>query len=105
MASRIAGIPEIGRTLTKPARARQGWIDVLRGLAILLIISLHASVIIELFGRKAWAPAVKFNDLFAPYRMPLLMLLSGLLVEDSLRKGPLLYFEGKFRNIAYPYIL
>jgi uncharacterized membrane protein YcfT len=105
MYSRFVADPEIDRALSKPIKARQGWMDALRGAAILLIMSLHASVIITMFGREPWAPTVQFNDLFAPYRMPLLMLLSGLLVEPSLKKGPLLYFEGKLRNIVYPYIL
>ena len=98
-------IATVGEPISLRAKARQEWMDVVRGVCILLVIGLHAALIIERFGETPWQPLVEFNQLFAPYRMPMLMFLSGLLLERSLRKGPLVYAEGKVRRILYPYML
>jgi uncharacterized membrane protein YcfT len=84
---------------------RQEWMDVLRGICILLVFSLHASLIAEHFDRAAWQPLVEFNEVFAPYRMPALMFLSGMLLHKSLEKNLLAYVDGKSRRIAYPYFV
>lgn len=91
----------------KPAMKadRQRWMDLLRGLAMFMVIVLHATLVIELFGKTAWPPFMAFSDLFAPFRMPLLVFLSGLLLDPSLKKGWGRYLEGKARRIAYPYLL
>lgn len=91
---------------SRPATAsRHRWMDLVRGSAILLVVILHATLLIERVGHEPWPPLVAFSDLFAPFRMPLLMSLSGLLLEQSLRKGWLRHLEGKLLKIAYPYLL
>lgn len=45
------------------------------------------------------------NTALAPLRMELMFLLSGIFVERGLRKGIGIYFAGKVRNIAYPYVI
>lgn len=80
--------------------------DVLRGAAIGLVILAHAAYILDRFelgDTPGWL--IAFNEMFAPYRMPTLMFLSGMLVPASLRKPPSVYFSGKVRAVAWPYLV
>lgn len=51
----------------------------------------------------AWLGAV--NNFLSPYRMPLLMALSGLFVGRSLRKPIIEFYVGKVRGLLFPYVL
>ncbi|WP_258933847.1 acyltransferase [Nesterenkonia pannonica] len=75
-------------SMTRPAadaQAAQGtdtrmrWMDMLRGLAVLLVVVLHAADIpmSNDSGSREWS---HINRYFEPFRMPLLMLLSGMLL-------------------------
>src|SRR3546814_1281463 len=58
-------------------RERQLWMDLLRGLAILLVVAFHSVTILERHAYTA-APWMRdFNQLFVLYRMPTLVFLSG----------------------------
>lgn len=84
---------------------RMHWMDFMRGTAIVLVILYHSSAILELFQEQppAWLKAT--NDAFAPYRMPTLMFLSGLLLQRSLAKPLPGYLWGKIRFAGYPFVL
>lgn len=84
---------------------RIGWMDCLRGLAILLVVLHHSTQIVTY--RIAEAPAVFgfLSEFFAPFRMPLLMFLSGLLVAGSLHRPAGAYVWGKIRRILWPIIV
>lgn len=87
-------------------RPRLDWMDCLRGLAIVLVIIVHAYSIAlsdSHGGRLPWIG--HFNGLVGPLRMPAMMFLSGLLVPRSLLKGTATYVDGKVRRILYPYFL
>jgi fucose 4-O-acetylase-like acetyltransferase len=79
--------------------------DLLRGSGILLVMLLHSTTILDRFDivRAEWVR--EMNDSFAPFRIPLLVFLSGLLLSASIAKPTEVYFSGKIRNIAYPYII
>jgi len=80
--------------------------DVVRGTAVLLILGFHATFFLEQYGdlvAPGWA--VEVNTVMTPLRIPLLVLLSGMLLGGSLRKGPRRYVEGKLRNVAWPYVV
>ncbi len=79
--------------------------DVLRGLAIVLVLALHATLVVERHGVEPWARLVALNQVLAPYRMPMLMLLSGLLLERAMRKGWRRYYEGKLDKLVYPLVV
>lgn len=81
------------------------WMDNFRGLAIFLVIFHHAVSIMSWRGEGANPLAVVVNDATAGFRMPGLILLSGMLVERSLRKGSRPYLLGKVRNILWPFVL
>jgi fucose 4-O-acetylase-like acetyltransferase len=81
------------------------WMDVLRGAAILLVILGHSSDLVLLVGREAPQLLHDVNTAAAPYRIPLLMFLSGMLVPNSLAKGVRPYLTGKVRGILWPYVV
>jgi surface polysaccharide O-acyltransferase-like enzyme len=76
--------------------------DLLRGFAILLVISFHSVTILDRQGYAAPVPLADFNQLFVLYRMPTLVFLSGLLLSGSFKKGVTLYLIGKVRRILWP---
>lgn len=87
------------------ADTRMTWMDALRGAAILMLLVWHAVAVPQLFGIEMPAAVRAVNAFFLPYRMPALMLLSGMLLTRSLRKPLPEYFAGKFAMIAWPYLL
>lgn len=90
---------------TARAHTRIAWPDALRGFAILLVILHHTESQVRSNIGDIPSALVVFNDAFAPFRMPTLMLLSGLLLARSLSKSPGVYIDGKLRKIAWPYLL
>ncbi len=89
-----------------PARRREHWMDLVRGAAILLVVTFHASAIpIFLAGVDPTSVINDLNTLFAPYRMSTLLLLSGMLLGRSLAKTGPTYYTGKLRTLVWPYLL
>ncbi|TKV26930.1 acyltransferase [Arthrobacter sp. NamB2] len=83
---------------------RVGWLDSLRGVAILLVVVLHAGEAL----RIAVGPTPgmdQFNLFLEPFRMPGLMFLSGILLPRSLVKAAPEYIAGKASRVAWPYVL
>lgn len=81
------------------------WMDRLRGAAIVAVIVLHAEL-----GARAGSgrdlplvPAV--NELLSPYRMPMLVALSGVLLTPALAKPWRAYLRGKVRHLLWPYLV
>lgn len=84
---------------------RLHWMDLLRGIAILLVLVWHAPAIPALFDWPVpdWLQAA--NNAFLPFRMPTLMFLSGLLLPRAFAKGWREYYIGKIRTLVWPYVL
>ncbi|MGO1550271.1 MAG: acyltransferase family protein [Nesterenkonia sp.] len=80
------------------------WMDMLRGIAVLLVVVLHGADIPYLNGNgvEEWA---QVNRYLEPFRMPLLMFLSGMLLPRSLAKPLRLYAWGKVAAILWPLLL
>jgi fucose 4-O-acetylase-like acetyltransferase len=79
------------------------WMDFLRGLAVLLVVVLHAnSQNIAGASVEWWA---EVNRYLTPFRMPLLMFMSGMLLHRSLAKPLPLYIWGKVAAIAWPLLV
>lgn len=87
------------------AAMRITWMDAVRGTAILLLLIWHASAVPELYGREMPEAIRTINAFFTPFRMPTLMLLSGMLLSKSLSKPLPTYFAGKFSMILWPYVI
>ncbi len=74
----------------------------MRGTAILLVIIEHAIV---LPANHMPASLIGFAAALAPFRMPALMFLSGLLLARSLAKPAAAFLAGKVDRILWPYLL
>ena len=81
------------------------WMDSLRGTAILLLLVWHSSAIPVLFGIPMPEGVRMVNAFFKPYRMPCLMLLSGMLLSRSLAKPLSTYYARKLATIIWPYLI
>lgn len=97
-------------TDTKGAAQRRGtvrhhWMDLLRGVAVLLVALWHVLTVPELFGAQAPAWLRSALTGLGPYRIPLLLFLSGLLLPSSLRKGWVRYASGKLRLLVWPFVV
>lgn len=81
------------------------WMDLIRGICILLVLLVHASEALKISGFSYPDGARFFNQAFELYRMPLLMFLSGMLLHRSLKKEPSENIYGKFALIFWPFLV
>lgn len=85
---------------------RQRWMDFVRGICIILVILVHATVPTrEWAGLQFSGAFTTFNQFMDPFRMPMLMFLSGMLLVRSLGKSNRAYIIGKFHLIFWPFLL
>ena len=83
---------------------RLQWMDVLRGTAMAALLLWHASSIPSLYSdipAPDWLMVI--NSALSPYRMPTLMMLSGMLLHRSLSKPLGEFYLGKIRTLLWPY--
>src|SRR5699024_2842661 len=78
--------------------------DAVRGTAILLLLVWHASAVPTMYDVAMPEAVRSANAFFLPFRMPTLMLLSGMLLARSLRKPLPRYLAGKFSMVLWPYV-
>lgn len=100
---------EDGPRELRPVGAARGarllWIDQLRGLAIVLVVAFHGRSVLARFEPGLPPELGAATAAFAPFRMPLLIFLSGMLLARSLEKPTGEFFAGKARCIAWPYVV
>src|SRR5262245_12540756 len=83
---------------------RRRWIDQARGIAALFIVIQHAGSFANgLFVVPEWLETLRLS--MAPFRLPLMMLLAGLLLDQSLRKGARPFIQSKLRQILWPFLV
>ena len=84
---------------------RQHWMDFARSVCILLVIFLHTTTAMQKYGVPFPDYIAVFNQFMDPFRIPLLMFLSGMLLERSLAKPNREYLVGKFNLIFWPFLI
>lgn len=84
---------------------RMLWMDILRGAAILAVITFHSVTFIERYDFEATKLWKNLNETLTLFRIPILIFLSGMLLPKSLAKSTSEYFSGKFRGILWPFII
>lgn len=100
--------PEPGRTGGMDhasAASRLSWVDIARGIGILLVVYAHAmrGVMLGLDQAPAWA--VMQDRLIYAFHMPLFFLLAGLFVERAVARGRAGFLRSKLITLAWPYLL
>ncbi|MFC7465081.1 acyltransferase family protein [Brachybacterium sp. GCM10030252] len=88
-----------------PARGRMQWMDLLRGVAILLVMTLHISLVQQVWDGPAPHGAVLVSEAAAPFRMPILLFASGILLPRALAKPTPRFLAGKARSLLWPWLL
>ena len=89
-----------------PAKSRIEWIDVARGLGIILVVYGHVLRGLILAGLIPATNPIWLSDYtIYTFHMPLFFVLAGLNVEHSLMKGHNSFIIVKLWTIAYPYFL
>lgn len=89
-----------------PPAQRMYWMDALRGLAVLLVVLQHSTSFPRQRGTDLGLAFIDVSaDVLAPYRMPLLLMLSGMLMGPSVRKPLGRYFDGKLRKVLWPLLV
>jgi peptidoglycan/LPS O-acetylase OafA/YrhL len=78
---------------------RMTWMDLYRGFAVVLVAAGH-SVDVDTNPH-----IVQISDALAAYRIPALLLLSGILLPRALEKPVGTFLRGKLRRIAWPCLL
>lgn len=99
----MASVTPSGRS-PEAGTERMEWMDLLRGTAIVLVILFHA------IGTPWWLFEIDvpewmyvLADAFGPFRMPMLVMMSGMLVSRALTKPPGRYLSGKARTLLWPF--
>jgi fucose 4-O-acetylase-like acetyltransferase len=87
------------------SRSRIDWIDVARGVAILMVILLHAEGTLKNFAGSPPAWVTSMNDLLGQIRMPLFFLCSGLLAHWGLNKSWAVVTRQRLGVLAWVIIL
>lgn len=84
---------------------RLRWMDQARGIAIICVLLQHSVSVPARLGLHTPEALAFFNEALQPYRQPLLMFLSGMLLSHSLRKPWRDYASGKVRRILWPMLV
>jgi uncharacterized membrane protein YcfT len=84
--------------------ARIGWVDVAKGLSIVLVVTMHSTLGVEAaLGREGFMHAVvAFAE---PFRMPAFFLLAGLFLSRAAERPWRETLDGKLLHFAYFYLL
>src|SRR4051812_19062159 len=87
-----------------PSASRLGWVDLFRGIAIILVVAGHVA-------RGLAKPGVWYFEgsgldrwLYA-FHMPAFFFAAGLFLGRSMDKGAGRYLGDKLRAVLYPYLL
>ncbi|WP_331927308.1 acyltransferase [Intrasporangium sp.] len=90
---------------TAVSSARHTWMDLLRGTAVLLVIAWHSMTVTEGLGVDVPDAITMANQALSPYRLPTLLVISGMLLPRSLTKPVAAYVRGKVRAILWPFLI
>lgn len=95
----------LGHMVPGADTTRYAWMDSLRGCAILLVVYSHSVAQVHSNTGGSLEVLTTISQAFGPFRMPLLMLLSGMLLAKSLSKPRGVYIRGKLGKVGWPYLL
>lgn len=82
------------------------WIDIARGIGIILVVYAHAArglVLSEVLPSTGWPIAI--DTIIYAFHMPLFFILAGLNIERGVARGRKDFIVNKLQTIAWPYFL
>lgn len=88
-----------------PAVHRAIWVDVFRGLAILLVVFGHTARGLDHAGMWPGYEGGLIDHWIYAFHMPAFFFAAGLFANQSLAKGAGRYVGAKCRTVVYPYVL
>ena len=90
--------------LAKPAADRLDWVDYAKGICIIMVVMMHATLGVEAAaGRTGFMHAVV--EFAKPFRMPDFFLISGLFLARVIDRDWRTYIDRKVVHFAYFYVL
>lgn len=97
---------EASRQPSLAGQRRVEFIDVVKGLAIVLVVYGHAfRGLVNAAMIAAGSPLFVIDYVIYAAHMPVFFFLSGLFFEQSLKKGAGKFWSGRAKTIVYPYLL
>ena len=91
--------------VARTASTRLGFVDVLKGLVMVLVVICHESLGVQKAGVHLPASFDPFINYCYTFFMPLMFFLSGLFEERLLKKGKAEFFLGRARTLVYPFVM
>lgn len=92
------------RTTSRPTQ-RLLWIDLLRGAAVLFVIINHAIGMTQIAGWDVPEQLSMATVALEPFRLPMLLVVSGMFLPRALSKSTNAYVTGKVRHLLWPLAL
>ena len=83
---------------------RVGWVDVVKGISIFLVVMMHSTLGVQnALGEASWMGQIV--EFARPFRIPCFMLVSGLFLHRSINTNWPQYFDRKILHFIYFYLL
>lgn len=104
MTSRSAFTSAFPGDPTAPIAARVAWVDVAKGLCIILVVMMHSTLGLgEAVGREGWLHAVV--EFAKPFRIPAFFLVAGLFLARTIDQPWRRFLDRKVLHFTYFYAL
>ncbi len=86
------------------ATSRVAWVDVAKGISIILVVMMHSTLGVELaMDARGWMGSLV--EFARPFRIPCFMLVSGLFLHRTINSPWGRYLDRKVLHFAYFYVL
>ncbi len=88
-------------------KARVDWVDYAKGIAIFMVVALHAlhGLLSAGIPHEPWVERVRGGWELFSFNMPVFFFLAGLFIVRSARKPAAQFVADRFRGMVYPYVL
>jgi uncharacterized membrane protein YcfT len=97
------GTASVGH-LAHPAAGRRDWVDYAKGICIIMVVMMHATLGVEAAaGREGFIHTIV--EFAKPFRMPDFFLISGLFLARVINRDWRTYLDRKVVHFAYFYLL
>ncbi|WP_342359434.1 acyltransferase family protein [Terrarubrum flagellatum] len=104
MEERIHPVRSLQAPPPAAGHARVGWVDVAKGLCIILVVMMHSTLGLEqAVGREGWMHAVV--EFAQPFRIPAFFVTAGLFLQRTIDQPWSRYLDRKVVHFVYFYLI